>query len=271
MWCASPGVRPRSASSSTNPDSDGVARCSRRRARPATDGGSRSPYRCDGVGVGDDHVGRQPLAVGQPHARRPAALDQHLRDGGPERARRRRAAAPARARPRRAGAARRGRTRRRTSARRTARPTARPARGAGRSRCRSRSGRATSAAAGRAGTARRARAASATARPCAGRRSAGPAAAGPGRRPAATPGTAPRVTCQMSCARSRNRSQSAPAPAPSASSSATRSRAREAFGTSSQVTSWPSTPGTGSAPPGRPARRSRLSSSGCPVLTNRSR
>jgi hypothetical protein len=37
-----------------------------------------------GVGVDHHHVGGQSLAVGQHHPRRPAALDEHLRDGRPE-------------------------------------------------------------------------------------------------------------------------------------------------------------------------------------------
>ena len=82
MWCASAGVRPRSASSRTNPDSDGVPRASRRRARPPHRRGQQVAVQVSRVGVGDDDVRRQPLAVGQQHAPRPTALDEDLGDGG---------------------------------------------------------------------------------------------------------------------------------------------------------------------------------------------
>ncbi len=54
------------------------------RPRPPDRGvaGEQAVVQRAGVGVDDDHVGGHPLAVGQLHTRRPAALDEHLGDRG---------------------------------------------------------------------------------------------------------------------------------------------------------------------------------------------
>ena len=213
---------------------------------------------------------RSPSASTTPAARPPSTHDRH--DVGSRCARARRAAPPARARPRRAGAGRRGRTRRRRSARRTARRTAPPEPAAGRSRCRSRSGRGTSAAAGRAGSLRpspRSVCHGATVRTSDVRRARRSRSRPPPERrleerlAGHLPHLVRPVEQAVPVGAGARRRASRPA--------RRRSRAREALGTSSQVTSWPSTAGTGSALPGRPGPGRRLSSSGVPVLMNRSR
>ena len=245
MWCASPGVRPRSASSSTKPDSDGVARCSRRRARPATDGGSRSPYRCAASAFDDDDVGGEPLAVGQ-HARPPP---------GRPRPAPRATAAPV---PHDGAAQQRPLVHRRTEPAQPAGhvPGAERLLDVRHDRQRGRRPARVGAGVGRVAVEqhpqpRVAQVLLAEPAQRLPRRHRAHVAGPPGqpqqvrgRRPAATRGTAPRVTCQISCARSRK-----PVPVRRRRRRRGRRRARPAAararrsGTSSQVTSWPSTAG----------------------------
>ena len=86
-----------------------------RRGRPAEPAAGRAGdlageqvvVQVPGVGVRDDHVGRDHLAVAQPYARHPARVQRDRRDRGVRPDRRRRAAVPARAPPHRARGGRR--------------------------------------------------------------------------------------------------------------------------------------------------------------------